>query len=279
MTQLTQASSGLVGDDVSLLRKPRTERANVFGSRRFVSIVSVVVGLAIWELVARFAIQNSAFLAPPSLVAVRFWQMLLDGSLLYNGWYSFQELVAGFVLGCIAGIAIGAAMVQWKTVDHALDVWISALYAAPIIAFAPLLIIWFGIGPNSKIAVVFIMVVFPMIISTQAGLESVDRRLLVVARSFCASRWNTFVTVAMPSAAPFIVSGMRQSVGRGLVGVVVGELFGAKAGLGNIITTASSVFDMPTLFVAIVTLALAGVILTGMLRKFELRLAAWRDVA
>ncbi len=83
----------------------------------------------------------------------------------------------------------------------------------------------------------------------------------------------------MPSAAPFIVSGMRQSVGRGLVGVVVGELFGAKAGLGNIITTASSVFDMPTLFVAVVTLALAGVILTGILRSFELRLAAWRDVA
>ena len=279
MTQLTQASSALVGDDVSLLRKPRKERSNVFGSRRFIELCSVIAGLALWEVIARFAIQNSAFLAPPSVVAVRFWQMLLDGTLLYNGWFSFQELVVGFVLGCVVGIAIGAAMVQWKTVDHALDVWISALYAAPIVALAPLLIIWFGVGPNSKIAVVFIMVVFPMIISTQAGLESVDRRLLVVARSFCASRWKTFVTVALPSAAPFIVSGMRQSVGRGLVGVVVGELFGAKAGLGNIITTASSVFDMPTLFVAIVTLALAGVVLTGVLRKFELRLAAWRDVA
>ena len=279
MTQMTQAASALVSDDVSLLRKPRKERASIVGSRRFTETCSVVAGLALWEIVARFVIHNNAFLAPPSTVAMRFWQMLLDGSLLYNGWFSFQELIAGFVLGVVAGIAIGAAMVQWKTVDHALDVWISALYAAPIIALAPLLIIWFGIGPASKIAVVFIMVVFPMIISTQAGLESVDRRLLVVARSFCASRWNTFVTVALPSAAPFIVSGMRQSVGRGLVGVVVGELFGAKAGLGNIITTASSVFDMPTLFVAIVTLALAGVILTGILRRFELRLAAWRDVA
>jgi ABC-type nitrate/sulfonate/bicarbonate transport system permease component len=210
---------------------------------------------------------------------VRFWQMLLDGSLAYNGWVSLQELILGFVLGVVLGIAIGAAMVQWKPVDHALEVWISALYAAPIVALAPILIIWFGFGTASKVAVVFIMVVFPMIISTQAGLESVDRRLLLVARSFCGSRWKTFLTVALPSAAPFIVSGMRQSVGRGLVGVVVGELFGAKAGLGNIITTASSVFDMPTLFVAVVTLALAGVILTGILRSFELRLAAWRDVA
>jgi NitT/TauT family transport system permease protein len=176
-------------------------------------------------------------------------------------------------------VIVGAAMVQWKTVDDALAVWISALYAAPIVALAPVLIIWFGFGLWSKVAVVFIMVVFPMVINTQAGLESVDRRLLLVARSFCGSRWKTFYTVALPSAAPFIVSGMRQSVGRGLVGVVIGELFGAKAGLGNIITTASSVFDMPTLFVAVVTLALAGIILTAILRSLELRLAAWRDVA
>jgi ABC-type nitrate/sulfonate/bicarbonate transport system permease component len=276
---LTQTASGLVTDDIPLPRRKAGERTGLFASRHITQIVSIVGGLALWELLARFAVHNTAFLAPPSLVAIRFWQMLLDGSLLYNSWVSFEELIGGFVLGVSVGIAIGAAMVQWKPVDHALEVWISALYAAPIVALAPILIIWFGFGPLSKVAVVFIMVVFPMIISTQAGLEGVDRRLLLVARSFCGSHWKTFRTVALPSAAPFIVSGMRQSVGRALVGVVVGELFGAKAGLGNIITTASSVFDMPTLFVAVVTLAFAGVVLTGILRSFELRLAAWRDVA
>jgi NitT/TauT family transport system permease protein len=278
MTQLTQTSAGLVTDDIALPRNP-VERRGFFGSRRVTELISIIAGLALWEVAARFLIHNTAFLAPPSLVAVRAWQMIGDGTLLYNGWVSLQELIIGFVLGVVVGIAIGAAMVQWKLVDNALEVWISALYAAPIVALAPILIIWFGFGTSSKVAVVFIMVVFPMIISTQAGLESVDRRLLLVARSFCGSRWKTFRTVALPSAAPFIVSGMRQSVGRALVGVVVGELFGAKAGLGNVITTASSVFDMPTLFVAVVTLALAGVILTGILRSFELRLAAWRDVA
>jgi NitT/TauT family transport system permease protein len=212
-------------------------------------------------------------------VAERGRQMLLDGSLFYNSWVSLEELMVGFVLGIAAGVVIGAAMVQWRIVNDMLEVWISALYAAPMIALAPILIIWFGIGTPSKVAVVFIMVVFPMIINTQAGLESVDRRLLLVARSFCANGWKTFLTISLPSAAPFIVAGMRQGVGRGLVGVVVGELFGAKAGLGNIITTASSVFDMATLFVAVVVLALAGVILTALLRAFELRLAAWRDVA
>jgi ABC-type nitrate/sulfonate/bicarbonate transport system permease component len=278
MTQLTETTP-LIADDVVPVRRRSAPRGGFFGGRRFTELCSIAGGLALWELAARFAVHNNAFLAPPSLVALRAWQMVLDGSLLYNGWVSFQELIVGFVLGVAFGIAIGAAMVQWKPVDHALEVWISALYAAPIVALAPILIIWFGVGTASKVAVVFIMVVFPMIISTQAGLESVDRRLLLVARSFCGSRWKTFRTVALPSAAPFIVSGMRQSVGRALVGVVVGELFGAKAGLGNIITTASSVFDMPTLFVAVVTLALAGVVLTGLLRTFELRLAAWRDVA
>ena len=278
-TQVTQTAGGLVTDDIALPRRRPVPRKGILSARTITQVLSVIGGLALWELAARYAVHNTAFLAPPSLVAVRFWQMLRDGSLIYNSAVSFEELVGGFVLGVGAGIIIGAAMVQWKQVDHALEVWISALYAAPIVALAPILIIWFGFGPLSKVAVVFIMVVFPMIICTQAGLESVDRRLLLVARSFCGSRWKTFHTVALPSAAPFIVSGMRQSVGRGLVGVVVGELFGAKAGLGNIITTASSVFDMPTLFVAVVTLALAGVILTGILRSFELRLAAWRDVA
>jgi NitT/TauT family transport system permease protein len=250
-----------------------------FASKRFHQILSIVGGLAIWEFVARVAIHNSAFLAAPSLVALRAWQMLLDGSLLSNAWVSFEELIIGFVLGVVFGVAIGSLMVAWKPVETSLEIWIAALYAAPIIALAPVLIIWFGIGLWSKVAVVFIMVVFPMILCTQAGLESVDRRLLLVARSFCASRWQAFATVAMPSAAPFIASGMRQGVGRGLVGVVVGELFGAKAGLGNIITTASSVFDMPTLFVAVVTLALAGVVLSSLLRSLELRLAAWREVA
>jgi NitT/TauT family transport system permease protein len=255
------------------------ERRSFFASRRFQQILSIVGGLAFWEILARFIIHNTAFLAAPSLVAIRGWQMLADGTLLSNAWVSFEELILGFVLGVVAGVAIGSAMVAWKPAETTLEIWIAALYAAPIVALAPVLIIWFGIGTMSKVAVVFIMVVFPMILNTQAGLESVDRRLLLVARSFCASRWQTFATVAMPSAAPFIASGMRQGVGRGLVGVVVGELFGAKAGLGNIITTASSVFDMPTLFVAVVTLALAGVVLSALLRSLELRLAAWREVA
>jgi NitT/TauT family transport system permease protein len=277
MTQLITPAA--IIDDAQFVERPAEPAANFFASRTVRSFLSLIGGLAIWEFVARVVVHNSAFLAAPSAVAVRGWQMLLDGSLLYNGWVSLQELLIGFVIGVVFGIIVGAAMVQWKGVNDALELWIAALYAAPMVALAPLLIIWFGIGTASKVAVVIIMVIFPIIINTQAGLESVDRRLLLVARSFCGSRWKTFTTVSLPSAAPFIVAGMRQAVGKGLIGVVVGELFGAKAGLGNIITTASSVFDMPTLFVAVVTLAVAGVTLTWLLRMFEVRLSSWRDVA
>jgi ABC-type nitrate/sulfonate/bicarbonate transport system permease component len=277
MTQLI-APAGVI-DEPAFVERPAEPGSTIFSSRAVRSLLSLIGGLAIWEFGARVVVHNNAFLAAPSTVAVRAWQMLLDGSLLSNGWVSLQELLIGYVLGVVCGIAVGAAMVQWRGVNDALELWIAALYAAPMVALAPLLIIWFGIGEASKIAVVFIMVIFPIIINTQAGLESVDRRLLLVARSFCSSRWNTFVNVALPSAAPFIVAGMRQAVGKGLIGVVVGELFGAKAGLGNIITSASSVFDMPTLFVAVVTLAVAGVALNALLRRFEVRLSAWRDVA
>jgi len=277
MTQLIAPTA--IIDDAHLVERPAEPAANVFSSRPVRALLSLIGGLAIWEFVARAIVHNSAFLAAPSAVAVRGWQMILDGSLLYNGWVSLQELLIGFVLGVVCGIAIGAAMVQWRGVNDALELWIAALYAAPIVALAPVLIIWFGIGTASKVAVVFIMVIFPIIINTQAGLESVDRRLLLVARSFCSNRWQTFTTISLPAAAPFIVAGMRQAVGKGLIGVVVGELFGAKAGLGNVITSASSVFDMPTLFVAVVTLAVAGVTMTAALRVFEVRLSSWRDVA
>jgi len=249
-------------------------------TRRIVrSAVSLVVGVLLWEAIARLVVHNDAFLAAPSAVAKRGWEMILNGELLSNTWVSMQELIYGFIIGAIAGIAIGAAMATWKSVSDYLEPWIAGLYAAPMIAFAPVVIIWFGVGIASKVAVVIMMVVFPMIINTQAGLESTDRRLLTVARAFCASGPRIFRTVSIPSAAPFIVAGMRLAVGRGLVGVVVGELFGSRAGLGNIITTASSVFDMPTLFVAVVTLAITGVVLTYLLRAVEMRLAAWREVA
>lgn len=254
-----------------LVRKSRISRVRAW--------VAIILGLVLWQVIAQWVVHNNAFLASPVEVARRGWEMLRDGQLLSNAGVSGEEFLLGFVLGSAAGVLIGALMAVSDAVHDYLEPWIAALYSAPIVALAPLVIIWFGIGVSSKVVVVIFMVIFPMIINTEAGLRATDKRLTTAALSFGANAWQQFTTVSMPSAAPFVVAGLRLAVGRGLVGVVVGELFGARAGLGNVITNASNVFDMPTLFVAVVTLALAGIILTNLLQRWERHLASWRDIA
>lgn len=241
--------------------------------------IAIVVGLVLWQLVAQYVVHNASFLASPLQVGVQGWHMVLTGDLETNAAVSGEEFIIGYLAGCALGIVIGAGMATFGRLHDYLTPWVSALYASPIIALAPLLIIWFGIGVLSKVVVVIFLVVFPMIINTEAGLNGTDRRLKTAARAFGAKPLQEFVTVSMPSAAPFVVAGLRLAVGRGLIGVVVGELFGAKAGLGEQIVQASSVFDMPTLFVALVVLALAGIVLTNLLQKWENHLASWREVS
>jgi NitT/TauT family transport system permease protein len=174
----------------------------------------------------------------------------------------------GIFLGLVLGTSAGART--------AISPWVSALYATPIVALSPLLILWFGLGLTSKIVVVFLVAVFPVMVNTQTGIESADEKLVETARAFGASQIQIFAKILLPSALPFIVAGLRLGVGRALVGVVVAELFGARAGLGYLITVSSSVFDMGALFAAVVILAASGVISSYLLRLLEKRLAPWR---
>jgi NitT/TauT family transport system permease protein len=233
----------------------------------------------LWEFVARFVVHDPAFLAPPSIALLRIWEMLLSGTLLIHAGVSGEEFLVGYVLGCGSGILLGAAMAAWRPVDDLLSPWVFALNAAPIVALAPIIILWFGIGVASKVAVVIFLVIFTLSVNTEVGIRSADQHLVTLARSFGATRRQIFFTVSLPWAVPFIVSGLRLAVGRALIGVVVGELFGARAGLGYVITDASQVFDMPTLFAAVIILAGAGIVLTSLLRALERRLAVWRAPA
>jgi NitT/TauT family transport system permease protein len=155
--------------------------------------------------------------------------------------------------------------------------WISGIYASPTIALAPLLILWFGVGIWSKVAVVFLLVVFPMIVSTEAGIRTTDPHLVEAIRSFGATQGQIFTKVLLPSALPMILAGLRLGVGRGLIGVVVGELAGSRAGLGFIINNASQVFNMSQLFAGVIILSAAGIILTAGFERLETVLAPWRS--
>jgi len=235
----------------------------------------VLAGLLLWELVGRFVVKNALFLATPSQTALALAKLWSEGALQHHSWVSTQEFLLGFALAVALGIPIGLITASWRRPAAMLNPWISGLYATPIIALAPLFILWFGIGIWSKVAVVASLVLFPVIINTDAGVRNADRQLIEAVRSFGATKLQLFTKVSLPAALPFILAGLRLGVGRGLIGVVVGELFGARAGLGFMITQAAEVFNMPQLFAGVVVLAAAGIALTAAFQAIERRLVPW----
>jgi NitT/TauT family transport system permease protein len=202
--------------------------------------------------------------------------MWLDGSLQKAMLISGEEFFIGFSIAIVAGVLIGLVTASFEDASLLLTPWISGLYASPIVALAPLLILWFGVGIWSKIAVVISLVIFPMIINTEAGIKQADAQLIEASRSFGASRIQIFTKVALPSALPFIIAGLRLGVGRGLIGVVIGELAGSRGGLGYLINNASQVFNMPQLFASVIVLATAGIVLTALFGYVERVLVPWK---
>ena len=241
------------------------------------AMVSIVGGLAIWEVISRFLIGNKLFLAAPSQVALAFVDLAATGELQKHCTVSALEFFWGYVSACILGVLLGLLMASSKTAKQILDPWVAGLYATPTVALAPLFILWFGIGIFSKIVVVALLVIFPVVINTEAGLRTTNPQLVETVRSFGASRRQIFFKVSLPSALPFIFAGFKLGIGRGLIGVVVAELFGARAGLGQLISQSAETFNMPALFAGVTLLAAAGIALNSGFAWLERRLLPWRD--
>jgi NitT/TauT family transport system permease protein len=226
-------------------------------------IASFAIAIALWELSARLFVANNLFFAPLSAVALRAAELWSTGELQTHIWVSFVEFAGGFALAVVVGILLGIVLAESTLVRGLVDPWISMLYATPIIALGPLFILWLGIGVASKIAIVFLTAVFPILINTVAGL---------------ANGQQIYTKVRLPASLPFIIAGLRLSVARALVGVVVAELFGARAGLGFLILNAAQAFDTAGLFVGVIVLAVAGVISVELLKWLEVTLAPWRSL-
>jgi len=244
--------------------------------RRYLAgTLSVVGGLLLWELVSRVLVANALFLAAPSEIVVAIYNLAATGQLWHHIAVSAAEFALGYVIASSIGIALGLAMASSATMKQALQPWISGLYATPTIALAPLFILWFGIGIWSKVIVVISLVLFPVTINTEAGLRTTSERLIEMLRSFGATRRQIFVKVSLPSAVPFILAGLKLGIGRGLIGVVVAELFGSRAGLGRLISQSADAFNMPELFAGVVILAFAGIVMTAGFGWLEKRLVPW----
>lgn len=242
-------------------------------------LASLAGGLLLWELLARFVVRSTLVIVPPSHVLGAFAALLARGELQAHVSVSGLEFLVGFALAAVVGVTLGIVIGVSDLARDVLDPWLSALYATPVVAFAPLFVVWMGIGPSSKIAVAFLLAVLPIVINTSAGIRTTDQTLVDVARSFAATRTQIFLKVLIPYALAFIIAGLRLGVGRAIIGVVVAEFFGTRAGLGYLILTSSQLFDPSALFVAVVILAGVGVLSVMGLQTLERWLAPWREFA
>ena len=248
---------------------------HAFWTRYAVAALSVIGGLVLWEVISRFFVANALFLAAPSQIAVAIYNLGLSGELWHHFAISAVEFVLGYLIASALGIALGLAMAASDAVKRAMQPWIAGLYATPTIALAPLFILWLGIGIWSKVLVVIFLVLFPVTINTEAGLRTTSERLIEMLRSFGATQRQIFLKVSLPSAVPFILAGLKLGIGRGLIGVVVAELFGSRAGLGRLISQSADAFNMPELFAGVVILAFAGIVMTAGFSWLEKRLVPW----
>lgn len=240
------------------------------------SVISVVVGFLIWEVLVRVSGVSSLIIVGPSAILAEFWELVSTGELWRHFRISMVAFVIGYGVSAALGILLGLAMGANRFLRDYLDPWVSGLYATPSVSLAPLFIVWLGFGVASKVGIVALVAFFPVIINTLAGVLAVDRDLREVGIAYRATRTETFVHVLLPGSLPYILTGLRLAVGRGLVGVVVADLFGASAGLGFLIVNAASVFNTARIFVATIILALLGVALSALIQAVERRTVTWR---
>ena len=235
------------------------------------SILSLAV---LWEIAGRSV--DSALIPPLSQIGAAWWKMLASGKLLSNLTMSLTTLAAGFFLAVLLGIVVGVLMGRFRAVEHFLDLYVNSLMSAPATAFVPVLILWFGLGVQSRIAVVFLFAVFVIIINTMTGVKQVDSILVEMARSFGAKEREIFFKIILPASLPAIMAGVRLGMGRAVKGMVTAEMLLTLTGIGAMIMQYGSAFATDSLFAVILTILLIAMIATKLVQWVDRRLTGWK---
>ena len=259
--------------------KTRAQRIAVERRRRrqvqniAIRVVSVASVLALWEWAANHI--DPVLFTKPSLIAVAAVQMIWSGELWNYLSQSLVVLAIGLSLAAVIGIAVGLVLARYWVLDVALGVYITFLYSIPSVALVPLIVLWAGYETTAKVIILFMFAFFPMTINTYQGVKNVDPKLIEVGRAFRCSEGQLWANIVLPGALPFIVTGLRLAVGRGLIGMVLADLYTAISGIGYLIVRTASTYQVDKMFVPIVTLGLLGVTLTALLRVLERTVAPW----
>lgn len=247
-----------------------------FVSDRVISILSPLILLGMWEICARTGVIDVRFFPAPSNVIRHLIEMIGTGDLWRHLAASLYRLIVGFLVGCVPAIMIGLAIGLYRPVRAAFDPLISATYPIPKSSLLPLILLIFGLGESSKIAMVAIGVFYPVVINTAAGVRQIAPIFLDVGQNFGASRFNMFRTVALPGALPLIMTGVKLGAGMGLVLIAIAEMVGAKSGLGYMIWNAWELFDVQTMYVGLFVIAIIGFLLNAGFDMLERVIVPWR---
>jgi len=204
------------------------------------------------------------------------FQLFASGEIYNDLRVSGLEFFWGYLLSVIVGVPFGIATGWYKKMAYTFDPFVNAMNATPRVALLPLVIIWLGIGILSKVGIIFLGAVFPILINARDGVKTTPYNLLTAAKSFGASEWQIFRSVVLPSTLPFIITGLRLGVGRALIGVMVGELYAATAGIGFMITVAGATFQTDKVFVGVLVFAITGMVAMELLSRLENKFDKWR---
>jgi NitT/TauT family transport system permease protein len=239
-----------------------------------ITVGSLVALLGVWEIFGRDI--NPVFGSYPSAIAEAFWELARTGKLWAAMLDSLRPFLLGYALAIIIGVPIGLITGRFRVVEAAIGIYITAGYAMPLVALVPLLVLWLGLGFAVKVAVVFLMSVFPICINTWLGVTAVPKTLIEVGKSFVAPDSVILRRIILPATLPYIMAGIRLAVGRAVVAMVIAEFFTSISGLGAIIITSANNFDTATMFVPIVVLMVMAISLNYLIGAVERFVAPWQ---
>src|SRR5262245_31585825 len=240
-----------------------------------VKLITFVIVITAWEIGGRYI--NPLFLSSPSAIVAAFADLVGSGELLSALWSSLSALLVAMGFTIVVGIGIGVAMGRFRLVEYVLEPYVTALYSTPSIALIPLFILWFGVGVTAKITIIFFLSVFIVIINTYTGVKNLSQSIVDVGAAFGANQRQIFWFIILPAALPFIMTGLRLAVGRGILAMIVAEFFTSISGLGGMIVKYGNFFQTAKMFVPIIVVSLLGVIAVELLKRIEARLAPWKE--
>ncbi len=278
MTEIQAGAVNIAADAADGLDAPRKTVWQRFEPTIF-GTATIILLLLVWQFLPDFVPLKAGtklFFAVPSQIVGTLWNMFATGMIWAPLGVSASAFGVGLALAIVVGLPLGILLGRSITLNAMFDPFITAFNATPRLVFLPLLLLWFGIGLWSKVAIVFIGALFPLLINTYEGVRNADRLLINVVRSFGATEWDIARLVVVPNSLPFIMVGLRLAIGRAVLGVVVSEFFGSESGLGVIMVRAASAFKVDVVFAGLIIFAALSLMMTGIVKLIEERLSRWR---